>query len=87
MQNNAVWKLLGRHKPRKCPACGHTENLKYIGFARNYEPGINAQMYQCEACNAWVDCLWPTSMDELLLSKNIKTLTQKSQDFGKAATR
>lgn len=61
-----VWKLQGRQKPRRCPCCGKRDSLRYIGFAMQYEPGLQAHLYQCAQCEMWVDCIWPKSMAQLV---------------------
>lgn len=64
----SVWKLHGRQKPRRCPCCGERQSVQYVGFARNYEPGLQAQMYRCNHCDIWLDCIWPQSISLQLLS-------------------
>lgn len=64
--NETVWKLHGRQKPRRCPCCQTRDTLHYIGFAPNYEPGLQAQLYQCRNCDMWVDCIWPKSLTQIL---------------------
>lgn len=63
--NESVWKLHGRQKPRRCPCCGSTKSLKYVGFAANYEPGLQAHLFSCTDCFMWVDCIWPKDISYL----------------------
>lgn len=64
--NETVWKLHGRQKPRRCPCCQGKHTLHYVGFAANYDPGLQAQLYQCLECESWVDCIWPKSLTQIL---------------------
>jgi len=33
-------------------------SLTYLGFVETYMTGLHAKMYQCQACDAWVDVIW-----------------------------
>lgn len=66
---HSVWKLHGRQKPRHCPCCGAKHSLHYVGFALNYEPGLQAHLFVCNGCDIWVDCIWPRDLSYLFSSR------------------
>lgn len=55
---SAIWKLLKHTDLHACPECHDETSLTYLGFVETYMDGLHAKMYQCQACDAWVDMIW-----------------------------
>jgi len=53
--NSNVWWAITEEEPEACPSCGG--QIQYLGIAKDYNTEYSARMYQCVACNAWMDCL------------------------------
>lgn len=54
----AIWKLLEHTHLKSCPECRQQSSIIYLGFVETYMPGLYAKMYQCQACDAWIDVIW-----------------------------
>jgi len=57
-QGTAMWKVWGHTKLHTCPECQERGSLRYFGFAKNYTAGLHAKIYQCQACESWIDVIW-----------------------------
>jgi len=54
----AIWKILEHIDLEACPECQEKTSISYLGFVETYMEGLHAKMYQCQACDAWVDVIW-----------------------------
>ena len=65
-KDNAIWKILEHETPDCCPECKSNNSLQYLGFVETYTVGLHGKMYQCNACNAWIDLIWSKQLGKFL---------------------
>ncbi len=57
-QGIAMWKIFGEIKVHECFECKQKNHIRYLGFVKDYTPGLHAKIYQCDGCDTWIDVIW-----------------------------